>query len=84
MTSADVCTPGRRALLSLLQTTTQAAVAALVGVDPSCVSYWSSGRSRPGPRARRILSEAYGIAPDSWGALPAQWERRERYRSIVT
>jgi len=59
-------TAGRAALLVVLRTTTQAAVARDAGVTQGSVSMWCSGRSVPRARARRRLSEAYGIAPESW------------------
>lgn len=69
-------TAGRTALLVVLRTTTQAVVARHSGVTQASVSMWCSGRSRPGGRARRVLSDLYGIRPESWGPLPSQWLTR--------
>lgn len=82
MTDA-VDTAGRRALLALLQGTTQVEVALAIGVSRTSVSWWSSGKTRPSRRARRALSAVYGIAPEAWGRLPARWVSRESYRRNV-
>jgi transcriptional regulator with XRE-family HTH domain len=70
-------TDGRRQLLAVAQRDSQAAIAARVGVTEACVSWWCSGRSRPARRARKLLHEAYGIRPESWGELHPKWARRE-------
>lgn len=76
-------TDGRRALLAAVATTSQADVAASVGVHPSCVSLWCSGRARPGRAMRRALLIAYGIRPEAWGPLTEAWERRQGYRTTT-
>jgi len=66
-------TRGRRSLIALLQVTTAREVAARCGVDPSCVSKWSSGIKAPGPTSRAKLEANYGIRAGSWVvSLPQQ------------
>jgi hypothetical protein len=59
-------TPSRRALLAVLQRTTETFVAARCAVHKGRVSRWASGEGKPGPEARRRLHEIYGIPEDAW------------------
>lgn len=60
---------GRLALLVVIRTTTQAAIALRVGVTQSSVSRWCAGKSRPDPRSRRVLADEYGIPVDAWSNM---------------
>lgn len=59
-------TPGRAALLAVLQRTQAQYVAARLGVSPSRVSEWASGKATPSPAARRQLASIYLINERSW------------------
>lgn len=43
------------------------ALARELGVSPSAVSHWASGRKLPSPEQRRILEIKLGIAESAWG-----------------
>ena len=61
---------GRRALLAILQTTTQKDVARLLGVAPMTVSRWASGQSTP---------QSYSLRLALWRRLtipPPDWDRK--------
>lgn len=57
---------GHRALNLVLKTTTAREVARRCGVSEMAVSRWRNGTRRPCTTQRRVLHEAYGIAPGSW------------------
>lgn len=59
-------TPGRRALLALLDRTKREYIAGVAGVARSTVQAWFTGTKRPSARARRSLFVHYGIPPESW------------------
>jgi len=61
-------TRGRRLLLLVLRRTTVAHVACRCRVTRGAVYHWLAGRNGPGPRARRVLRDSYGIPAYSWRA----------------
>ena len=60
------CSEGRRRLLAILATITQAVISAKVGACRSSIAYWASGESLPGYQYRRALETHYGIPMDAW------------------
>jgi transcriptional regulator with XRE-family HTH domain len=60
------CSEGRRRLLALLQSITQATIALKVRVTAACVSYWASGTTVPQYARRVALRDAYGIPLEAW------------------
>jgi hypothetical protein len=58
--------PGRRALIALMQVTSGREIAARAGVAPSRVSEWGSGLTAPSDEPRRRLWRIYGISPTAW------------------
>ena len=65
-------TRGRRALLAILQRTTEREVAARCRVARQTVSDWSRGWSKPRRDARLALARAYDIAPSAWDESAAR------------
>lgn len=65
-------TPGRRALLALLQRMPAREVALRAHVDPSNVSRWASGEWLPSARARRALEAHCRIRAVLWGVNSQQ------------
>lgn len=61
---------GRRALLALLQRTTQRVISKTVGVSQQAVAYWASGDKRPAFASRKLLESAYQISMDAWDEAP--------------
>lgn len=58
---------GSKALLELLQTSTQLEVAKRVGVAQITVSRWASGQRRPqGYAVRLAIWRSLGIPPPDW------------------
>lgn len=55
----------RRSLLALLQRLSAREVAARCQVDASTVSRWAAGEVAPSERARRMLAQHCGIAPET-------------------
>ena len=72
-------TPGRRALIALMQVTSGREIAARAGVAPSRVSEWGSGLTAPSIEPRMRLWRIYGISPSAWqGSVNRRDMRRAR------
>lgn len=61
-------TEGQRLLREL--TDTNQAIADVVGCTRPLVSFWRSGKNKPGKDARQILQARYGIHAATWGRVP--------------
>jgi hypothetical protein len=59
-------TEGRKLLVKLLESTTQATVARSIGARQQYVCSWAAGASRPEAHYRDALARVYGIAPTCW------------------
>lgn len=57
---------GKERLSRIVTDSSQAAVAAKVGVSQQAVSSWVRGLTRPDEVARQKLRELYGIATEAW------------------
>lgn len=59
-------TEGRRRLTLYLETTSQATLAAALGIGQQTISAWKRGTCRPEPHHRDALARIAGIAADEW------------------
>lgn len=59
-------TEGRRLLALYLATTSQAQLAAAMGIGQQTISAWKRGSCRPEPHHRDALARIAGIATDAW------------------
>jgi hypothetical protein len=62
----DRCTEGRRQLLAILQRSTRALVARLIGRCRAAVGFWASGEKVPEYASRKVMEEKLGIPMASW------------------
>lgn len=69
---------GKERLSRIVADSSQAAVAAKVGVSQQAVSSWARGLTRPDFLARQKLADAFGVPVESW--LTAE-ERKELRKS---
>jgi hypothetical protein len=62
----DRCTEGRRQLLAILQRSTRAKVARLIGRCRAAVGFWASGEKLPEYASRKVMEEKLGIPMGAW------------------